>query len=316
MVLGRSVVVEEQVEYTRGEKILAFGLVAFLLVGGVKALEIVGNIVEKPDWGFYADKYGVNLLEEELEELRFELRFSGESLSKAREEFATAYEEYLFMREEYRVTLEEGGADPGAEQGYETAKLGYETAKKRLGVAEQRYDEVRLRVEEKEKELREARERASGEYGAAMRLYRFKVLGVHLALVLPLLMVSILVWNFARKLRTRFMIHANSLLAFSLLMFGYTVITFVWKAVHIVGVSVFGALACGLALAYLKKELLTFEKVSMGRVNRGECPWCGFTGFDKYCVACGRKILDDCPECGKPRSVMAVYCPNCGAKLR
>lgn len=212
--------------------------------------------------------------------------------------------------------MERGAVDPEAEQVYEESKRGYEEARRRLGVVEERYNEILSRVEEKEEKLGEAREEAYGEYGTAMRLYQLKVLGVRLGVVLPLLAVSIFVWNVARRNRARYMIHANSFLAFSVLLFGYTVLKFVWSAVHVIGVSIFGALACGLALVYIKRGLLSFEKVAMSRVGENRCPWCGFTALGAYCLACGKKILESCPECGKPRSVLAIHCPSCGEKLR
>ncbi|MCB2206628.1 zinc ribbon domain-containing protein [bacterium] len=50
------------------------------------------------------------------------------------------------------------------------------------------------------------------------------------------------------------------------------------------------------------------------------CPLCGhFVHIhfpDKYCIACGTKLIDSCTSCNAPiESPVARFCPQCGGGL-
>ncbi len=60
-----------------------------------------------------------------------------------------------------------------------------------------------------------------------------------------------------------------------------------------------------------------------GRGDEGEryklCPSCGnfadFNSNETYCILCGTKLLDACPECHAPiHYPTAKFCPSCGEK--
>ncbi|MBI4547657.1 MAG: zinc-ribbon domain-containing protein [Ignavibacteriae bacterium] len=51
------------------------------------------------------------------------------------------------------------------------------------------------------------------------------------------------------------------------------------------------------------------------------CPNCGNFAAKaeghKFCVLCGTKMIDQCPQCGEPiRTPTAKFCPKCGGKYQ
>ncbi len=306
----------EKLEATRGEKILAFAMVIFLLIGGMNVLNELKDIPDRPQMNTYYEKYGVYTLEAEERSVNTELRIASDALAKANDEYLRAKENYLYKREEYRVILDKGEKDEVKEREYEEARERYEESQVRLDAAQAVYDEIKGRLKQKREEVSNARELALDEHGRDYQIYRLKVLAIRLAFVLPLLAVAIVVFLKAKKVRSKYTIHANAFMAFASLLLMYMIIENVWKVVHIIGISIFGAVACAISLAYLKKQFFTFERISRSRLRENKCPWCGFPVRYEvpYCQNCGKKIAEKCPECGKMRPILAHFCSNCGNK--
>jgi hypothetical protein len=169
-------------------------------------------------------------------------------------------------------------------------------------------------LNQKTGEISNARSLAQGEYDTAYQTYRLKVLAVRLAFVLPLLAVAIVTFLKAKRVKSKYTIHANAFMAFASLLLLYMIIVNVWKVIHVVGISILGAVACAISLAYLKRQFFSFERTSMSRLKENKCPWCTFPiRHDmSYCQNCGKKLADKCPECGEMRPILSHFCPNCG----
>jgi hypothetical protein len=306
----------EKLEATRGEKILASAMVIFLLIGGVHVLNELEDVPDRPQIHAYFEKYGVYKLEAEVDSIDTELRIASDALAKANDEYLRAKENYLFKREEYRVILDKGEKDEVKEREYEEARERYEESQVKLDAAQAVCDKIKGRLEQKEEELSRAATLAHDEYWKEYQKYRLKVLAIRLTFALPLLAVGIVVFLKAKKTRSKYTIHANAFLAFTSLLLAYMIIVNVWKVIHIVGISILGAVACGVALAYLKKQFFTFERISIARLKENKCPWCGFSiRYEMvHCQNCGKKLAEKCPECGKMRPILTPFCPNCGNK--
>ncbi|MBK5190192.1 MAG: zinc ribbon domain-containing protein [Methanosarcinales archaeon] len=304
----------ERLETTRGEKILAFAMVIFLLIGGINVLNELEDIPDRPLIDTYNEKYGVYTLGAEERSIETELETASKTLGNANDEYLRAKGDYLFKREEYRVILDKGETDEVKEREHEEARERYEKSQVRLDSAQAVYGEIRGRLEQKREEVLTARESASDEYRRDYQIYRLKVLAIRLAFVLPLLAVAIIVFLKAKKARSKYTIHANAFMAFASLLLMYMIIENVWAVVHIIGISILGAVACAVSLAYLKKQFFSFERISMSRLKENKCPWCGFPfRYDMlFCQNCGKKLAVKCPECGKMRPILARFCPNCG----
>lgn len=308
----------EEVEVTRAEKILAAAFVLFLLTGGVRILGELREVPAKPEIATFEEHYGIPELRRNLSELGIVVQSSEEAYRRAQEEYLRAKEEYLFKREEYRTRIEEDSLDEKLKQEYEQARQSYETALRNRDVAKENLEAARGSLAELKKEHSLRREKVIKDYGAAKRIYELKVLVLRLGFALPLFIASIYVSQRARQGRSRYAVHANSFMAFSILLLFYMLIEFTWRSFHVIGVSAIGALATGAALAYLKKEYLTFERLAKTRLSQRRCPYCSFPFEmgDAYCINCGQGLTESCEKCGSPRSRFASYCHNCGAKIK
>ncbi|MEA1893933.1 MAG: zinc ribbon domain-containing protein [Euryarchaeota archaeon] len=306
----------EKLEATRGEKILASAMVIFLLIGGIHILTELGDIHEIPHQNDQYEKYGVYNLENEEKSINSELKVAKDALTNANDEYLSAKENYLFKREEYRVILDKGETDEIKEREHEEARKRYEESQVKLNGAQAVYDEVYGRLDQKRDEVSNAFSLARGDYNTAYQIYRLKVLVVRLAFVIPLLAVAIVLFLKAKKVKSKYTIHANAFMAFASLLLIYMIIVNVWKVLHAIGISILGAVACAIALAYLTKQYFSFERISISRLKQNKCPWCTFPiRHDmSYCQNCGRKLASKCPECGELMPILTPFCPNCGNK--
>ena len=304
----------EKLEATRGEKILASAMVIFLLIGGINILTELGGIPESPQRDIYYEQYGVHNLENEERSINSELKIASDVLKNANDEYLSTKENYQFKREEYRVILDKGETDEIKEREHEEARNRYEESQVKLNEAQAVHDAIYGRLNQKRGEVSDARSLAQGEYNAAYQIYRWKVLAVRLAFVLPLLVVAIAMFLKAKKVKSKYTIHANAFMAFASLLLIYTIIVNVWQVLHVIGISILGAVACAITLAYIKKQYFSFERISMSRLKQNKCPWCTFPiRHDmSYCQNCGKKLAYKCPECGEMRSILTRFCPNCG----
>ena len=307
----------EKLEATRGEKILASAMVIFLLIGGINILTELGDIPESPQQNVYYEKYGVYNLENEERSINSELKIAGAALININDEYLSAKENYLFKRDSYRVILDKGETDEIQERKHEEARKRYEEAQVQLNEAQAVYDEIYGRLNQKKDEVPDARSLAQGEYNTAYQIYRWKVLAVRLAFVLPLLAVAIAMFLKAKKVKSKYTIHANAFMAFASLLLMYMIIVNVWQVLHVIGISILGAVACAITLAYIKKQYFSFERISMSRLKQNKCPWCTFPiRHDmSYCQNCGKKLAYKSQEWGEMMEILTHFCQNCGNKV-
>ncbi|MFQ6137243.1 MAG: hypothetical protein ACE5PM_08695 [Candidatus Hydrothermarchaeales archaeon] len=291
-------------------------MVLFLLIGGVRVLGELRKIPETPNINTYEIKYGVNAIEKDLRGIREELNIASTILEDARKQHLRNNEEYLFRREEYRVMMEEGRSDTEIEERYQEAKSVYEESKARYEAAQGNYDEISERLRRVEGEARGKRELALKDFRNAMRIYELKVLAVRLLFAVPLLVIAVFAFMRARAKKSKYMIHVNAFMAFASLLLFYMILEHIWKAFHVIGVSIVGASITAIALAYLKKQIFSFERISMSRIRQNQCPWCSFPITGEYCRNCGKKAMEECPECKELKTVLMPYCQNCGQPSR
>lgn len=301
-------------EFSRAEKILAGALVLFLLLGGVKVLQELRQLPEEPSMMEYEAKYGIPALQENLSKLSERGRELEEAYRGAQEEFESSREGYLFLREEYRTSLEEGNLSEELKSKYEKARGEYQEALERRDAARERVEEVREEQEALAKKISGLRQEASEDYESARDIYEAKVFLLRLALVVPLLALSLYLSQRASERKSRHAILASSFMTFAILLFAYMIVEFTWRSFHVIGVSAIGALATGGALVYLKRKYFTPERVALGRLSERRCPHCDFPfePGDTYCRRCGKKLTEECRYCGSQRSNFSPYCPHCG----
>ena len=298
----------EDIEVTRGEKILAVALVMFLFIGGVQVLNELKGVIQEPSWRDY--ELGMENIRTELDELHEEERYLRQEFDEDRITYQESLNDYEVLREEYRVSIEKNQEDPILLERYESARDIYFKAKDEYENSRQLMADNSNLLEGKRQEFDSAINAVQNEFDVAMSIYNIRVLGIRLAFVFPLLLISVIV--FLKGRNSRYLLHANALLAFAAVLFIYMLITFVWEALHIIGVSLIGTAASATALAYLKKKVFRPEVVSLNRLKKGLCPWCSTPAVGEYCYGCGRPLKERCPNCSELKPVLVGYCPKCG----
>ncbi len=299
----------------RVEKILLAGFIIFLVVGSIWFLESVKDNIRMPSFRYYAEKYNLTDIEEEMQLVQQQLFEAQRKLNNITKQFIDAEREYLFLREEYRVSLEEGVTNETLKQAYLKAKQKYESLllkKKALeGVVEQ--------YNSKLDKLREEHDRiyslAYNEYKSELNKYRVKVFGLRFGISVPLFIASLFVTRKSKG--KRWEAHANGFLAYTILLLAYSIVVFAWNTGQVIGLSIIGALGTGVTLYWVRKEYYSEDKVRLRRTLRNECPYCGSKLIEnsEYCGVCGRKITTNCPNCGRTIRVNLKYCPYCGTPL-
>jgi hypothetical protein len=217
---------EDEIEATRSEKILAAAFVLFLLIGGIRVLGELRNIPVEPNYMDYEARQGIIELQNELQVLISQMQVAEQTYGKSLEEFARAEEDYLFKREEHRTRLEEGTVDQTLQREYEEATQKYESSVKIRDAAKESLNTARERFNEKNNEINELLISVQNDFNSARRIYEIKVIFVRLLFVVPLFLGSIYFTQKARERQSRYTIHANSFMAFSILLLAYMVLEF------------------------------------------------------------------------------------------
>lgn len=301
----------EQIEVTRGEKLLAVLLAAFLLIGGL--------------WAYFElDRDdGSQEFRPPTEQLSSEQQATLQRRDNAVDEAAAAGErvrirrrELVDRREAYRTTLDAGAPDPALEQRYRGAQRAYADAQDaarrlRADARAARADAVPVerelrRIERAQIRDAEDRDRRDELITAALRL----------VLVVALLIVALVVMARQRRRRSRWVLT------------GYAGVGAAGALALVMGVdylgewvdptdleplvlAVAGTAATLVAIAALQRHLA--RRLPGRRVRRGECPFCGYpTGRGEHCEGCGRAVLAPCARCAAPRRVGTAHCAACG----
>jgi hypothetical protein len=307
---------EEEIELTRNEKILASAFVIFLLIGGVRIMSELKQVVDQPDYSFYEQKQGVRELDVQIQQIMEELRISENIVTDVLISYQRANEDYLFRREEYRVSLEEGKEDAQLESEYLSAKEIYEQERLKLQAAQNSLQIVQVTHQDLQEQRRQKSLLAFEEFQSAYMVWKLKTLGLRLLYAVPVLLLSIYFFNRARTRKSKYLILGNAFLAFGVLQFIFLILEHVWTSFHVIGIAFVGALITGGALVYLKKDVLSPERVSVSRIKQNHCPYCNAPIRGEYCFSCGRHLTELCPECQRANTVFSPYCKHCGAQLR
>lgn len=307
----------EQVDLTRAEKVLALGLVLFLLVGGLWIMSRLGRIPPRPDYNAFFFRYEIPALEQEVGVLRQALTQAEQAHQQAIEEVNRRGAEYEFRREEYRTSLDAGVDDPKKKQAYQGAEAALQEAKSQEAAARSVLDQRRAALEGPAARLDAARNRAQRDWDAAQRRYDLRVFLLRLAYVLPVLVASLAGWQALRRRRNQFLVIATSFLAFSILQALGLLGVYAWSVFRHVAqlvVSIAGTAVTITGLVILRRYVFNPDRIARARLRRRQCPECGYPVQSDYefCPDCGAQLASACPNCRRPRPRGLAVCPHCG----
>ena len=289
----------DDIQTTRGEKLLAVVMTVFLLIGGIWAYDRL-----EVHHGYVAPVYTP------AEQAAISANDAArQRLFDANQRVQNARNELEISREAYRTAIEAGQPN---------AKLGvrYRRDTDRLETAQAEQRSARAEVRRTTPAASAAQQRAAAEASASGERSNRKTFLLRLAFVLAALVVSFLA--FWRLRRSRYLALASALVAAT------TILAFVMSVDYItdyvswrdLGPLVLSAAGVSLTLlAFLGLQRYLARRIPRRRVRKSECPFCGYPvrSAGPHCEGCGRDTVAECAKCSAPRRVGTQFCAACGS---
>jgi hypothetical protein len=292
----------EELQSTKGEKLLAVVLAAFFLIGAVWAYQRIDEAVRDAVPLRNATAGETAALEKRSA--------AQERLFRATNASGRARNELELRRERYRTALEAKEPAQRLRAAYTTANRAYEQA-----VRARRQASAALAAATPAANA--AQRRLDADAGARRDRQELVVFVARLALVVVLLLGAY--WWLARlrERGSRYLplgaasVGATTVLAFVLAV-DYLTDYFDPLDLGILFLALLGALTTIAAFWVLQRYLA--RRLPARRARRHECPFCGYpVRRNVHCEGCGRRVVGECSTCGAARRVGTPHCGACGA---
>jgi hypothetical protein len=296
----------EEIQTTKGEKLLALVLAVFLLIGGVWVyvkIDDAARTTSPPDFSYRGTPSEQAAVAE--------LRSAEGKLSRAQVAASNARDNLELRREAYRTALEAHRA--------EAPRLGavYDQARKRYAQAGRNVVAARVEVAQTRPAAGAAERHIAQVQNGRVHKRELLAFALRLAWVIANLLFGF--WLLAR-LRRRGSRYYPVGMAFV----GYAVVlAFVMATDYLTDyfdpldlgplvLSIVGIVLTLLAFVALQRYLA--KRIPGRRVRRSECPFCGYpVRRNSHCEGCGREVLAACARCSEPRRIGSAHCGACGA---
>lgn len=288
----------DEIQTTRGEKLLAVVLGIFLLIG---LLWAYGKL-DTRDSSYEAPAYTAS------ERAAIDLdQAAGQERAAAQAARMQAFSNLELTRERYRTALDAGLAAPDLEADYRLAEEALTAADSRLARAEQRVAETRPAAQAaNDRVFAEQRERQQRETRVTFFLrlaFSLVTLGLAYGLVIALR---------GSRYFTLALAGIGATAILSLVLAGDYIENYVeWRDTGPVVLSGAGIVLTVVTFWALQRYLQ--KRIPLRRVRKGECPFCGFPAAgNPSCEGCGRLVAGACESCGEKRRVGVLFCGSCG----
>jgi hypothetical protein len=301
----------EEIETTKGEKLLAGVLAIFILIG---LLWVYFRVDVERQYEFRPQEAGLSA-SDRAALARYE-RALGDVRAATRRQ-AVRRKQLVDRREAYRTALDEGRRDPVLERRYQAAQTSYSEAQARRRAAVRarataapsaRAARQHLAAADRREQARiDRQQRHDGRVSFARRL----------VLVLLALGASYAVLGRLRRRRSRYLPAGMAAVAAVALLPLVMALDYLSDYIEVtdLGVlvlSVAGALMTLVAFAALQRYLA--RRIPERRIRKHDCPFCGYPVSDNsHCEGCGRDVIAECATCHTPRRVGTRHCGACGA---
>jgi hypothetical protein len=291
----------EDLHTTKSEKLLAFVMLVFLLIGGVWAYQEIDDRVRsaielgKPS---AADAAAIKRRDDAQRRV-----FAADRAQ------ANARREVEFRREEFRAALDAGRPAAGLERRYRAAQTAYAKAQAERKTAGRALAASRPAAEAADR-------RAAARVGERRDRQELVTFVLRLALVLASLGIGYFALARLRTRNSRYLPLAGAAVAFA------TILAFALAAdyltdyfnpldVGLLVLSLIGVAATIAAFWVLQRYLA--RRLPQRRVRRGQCPFCAYPVHgNERCEGCGRQVIAPCARCERPRRVGTTFCAACG----
>jgi hypothetical protein len=301
----------EEIEATKGEKLLAVVLTAFLLAA---ALWVYFHIDIERDHSPRPAEATLSESDQAALERRDDARRAERRADRAE---SSRRRTLVDRREAYRTELDAGRDAVEAEARYRAAQAEYVGAQRRLRGARRDVAAAESAARDAERRLDGATRRELDRVDRAERRDSRISFARRIAFVLGLLVAGYLLLGWLRNRRSRWLPTGMAAVGAAALLSIVMAVDYLTDYVEVTetGVlvlSVAGVLITIAAFAALQRYLA--RRLPDRRVRRRECPFCGFPATGStHCEGCGRTVVGECPSCHEARRVGARYCGACGA---
>ena len=293
----------EDLGTTKSEKLLAFVMLVFLLIGGIWGYQEIDDRV----------RASIELAEPTAEEAAAIRRGNDarRRIFSANRSHSQARQDVTFRREEFRAAIDAGRPRAALERQYRAAQASFAAAQAERRAA-QRELEAALPAADA------AQRRVSSRIDDRRDRQELVTFLLRLALVLGSLIVGYLALAQLRNRNSRYLPLAGAILVFAtILAFAlagdYLTDYFNPLDIGLLLLSLIGALATLAAFWALQRYLA--RRLPSRRVRRSQCPFCAFpVRGNERCEGCGREVVAACARCERPRRVGTKHCAVCGAR--
>jgi len=293
----------EDLGTTKSEKLLAFVMLVFLLIGGIWSYQEIDDRVRASIELGQATPPEQAALNQSVEAQR--------RLLEADSRGARARRDVEFRREEFRAALDAGRPSVALERQYRAAQQELVRAQEDQRAARAAFDAARPAAESVQRRvsarIEERRDRQE------LVTFLLRLAFVFVSLVLGYVSLARL-----RGRGSRYILLAGAIVVFATLM------AFALAADYLT--DYFNPLDAGLLLLSLVGVLATLaafwalqrylaRRLPHRRVRKGECPFCAYpVRGNERCEGCGREVVAACARCERPRRVGTNHCAHCGAR--
>jgi hypothetical protein len=295
----------EEIQTTKGEKLLAAVLALFLLIGGIWVYVKIGDAVRTsspPDFSYRgtpAEQASVNRLQQ-----------ADRRLARAERAASSARDNLELRREAYRTALDANRPAAALEAAYNRAQVRLTQTRRELAAARRAVTEAQPAAAAAQRHI------ASVQQG---REQKRELLAFVFRLLFTIASLAFAYWLLAymRRKRSRYYPVAMAVVAYA------AILTFIGAADYLTDyfdpldlgplvLSLVGIAATLLAFVGLQRYLA--KRLPSRRVRHRECPFCGYpVRENEHCEGCGRDVIAPCAKCSEPRRVGALHCGACGA---
>jgi hypothetical protein len=296
----------EEIQTTKGEKLLAVVLAVFLLIGGIWAYVKIDDAVRTSTKADYS--YEGTPAEQAATK---RLTDADNRAVQAARAYARAQQNLVQSREAYRTALEA--------KRREAARLGqvYDQAQERLARAERALADARREEQAARPAADAAQKHISQVQTARENRHELLAFVFRLAFVLANIVFGYSLLAHLRRRASRYFPVGMAFVGYS------TVLAFVMAGDYLTDyfdpidlgplvLSLVGIIATLIAFVVLQRYLA--KRLPSRRVRKSECPFCGYpVRGNTHCEGCGRDVIAPCAKCSEPRRVGAAHCGACGA---
>jgi len=303
-----------EVETSAAEKVLAFVLAVFILIGAGWAYDKLDEVAQ-PEVSIHQPNAALRDGAEQAAIDRNREAFG--EVRAARRDSREATRQLELRREAYRTALDAGEPSAELQAEYEAAQVRLAAASRDLKVANAAEERTHPAAAAAEARTEERRDDARAERLDEESKHDWIVFFLRLALVIGLLAAS---YRLLIRLRSRNSRYLPAALALT----GATTVMAILMAGEYAGsylaLDEVGPLAisiAGIALtlaAFVALQRFLAKRIPARRVRRGECSFCGFPlRGTPHCEGCGRAAVASCSSCQRDRRVGAPRCGFCGS---